>query len=132
MNSKAQRDFAITKKGKDFWCEPVWKTIHIFAASLRPGGGEAYKTFLTVCLPVLLPCEECCKNLYKKLELLPPDAYMGNNHDAFFYSYVLHDMVTEHINEDHPEVPPKVTPNFDDVKAYYFGCLSQECKGCNV
>lgn len=132
MNSKSQREFAITKKGKDFWGDPVWKTLHIFAATLRPGCGEAYKTLLTVCLPVLLPCEDCCKNLRRKLAEIPPDAYMGNNHDAFFYSYLLHDLVNEHVNRDHPESPQKSSPNFDDIKAYYFGSLSQECKNCSM
>lgn len=132
MNSKSEREFAVSKKGKAFWCDPVWKTIHIFGATLRQGSGEAYKIFLTVCLPKLLPCEECCRNLYKKLEAVPPDPYMGNNHDAFFYSYILHDLVNEHINEEHPEPTLKVSPNFDDVKAYYFGSLSQECKDCSL
>jgi hypothetical protein len=134
MNSKNknEREFAVTKKGKEFWCNPVWHTIHIFAATMRPGSSVAYKTFLTVCLPALLPCDVCCANLLKKFTAFPPDPYMGNNHDAFFYSYVLHDLVTEHINEEHPELPPKISPNFDDVKAYYFGSLSQECKDCST
>ena len=132
MSKQQHREFAIVKKGKEFWCEPVWKTIHILAATLRPGSGQAYKTFLWS-LVELLPCDVCRKNLQKKLETIPPDAYVSNNHDAFFYSYVLHDMVNEQINsESENGAELKRSPNFDDVKNFFFASLSQECKDCST
>lgn len=134
MNSKSQREFAVTKKGKEFWTDPVWKTIHIFATTLRPGKGQSYKNFLWL-LTDLLPCEVCCKNLVIKLKSIPPDPYMSNNHDAFLYSYILHDLVNEHINhqpenENDASYVPKRSPNYDDIKMFYFSSLSQECKDC--
>jgi hypothetical protein len=137
VTKKQQREFAVGKKGKEFWADPVWKTIHIFATTLRPGTGQSYKTFLWT-LTDLLPCEVCRKNLKFKLETVPPDPYLSNNHDAFFYSYLLHDLVNEHLNNEHRTemglyeegYTPKQSPPFDDVKTYYFSSLSQECKEC--
>jgi hypothetical protein len=116
-------------KGKAFWGPPVWKTIHIFAATLRPENAAAFATFLE-CLTELLPCEECKKNLAYKLKHYPPEAYLSNNDDAFFYSYILHDLANEQITAVHPETP-KESPDFDVVKNYFFTSLSQECKGCS-
>ena len=117
-------------KGKDFWGPPVWTSIHIFAATLRPENANAFKTYLWS-LTQLLPCDYCKTNLKTKLEKFPPDSYLTNNHDAFFYSYLLHDLVNQHISRYHPKTP-KVSPCFDDVKAYYFNGLGEDCKGCKV
>lgn len=118
-------------KGKSFWGPPIWQTIHILAATLEPENAQEYKTFLEL-LTKLLPCKkECCYNLSAKLKAIPPDAYLTNNHDAFFYSYLLHDMVNEQITNAHPELPPKQSPDFDEVKYKMFRALSQECKDCS-
>lgn len=117
-------------KGRDFWGPPIWTTIHILAATLRPENAAAFKQFLES-LVFLLPCERCKVNLKAKLKAHPPDAYLGNNHDAFFYTYLLHDLANNHISSVHPETP-KESPSFDDVKSYYFKGLSQECSDCQV
>lgn len=117
-------------KGKNFWGPPIWKTVHIFAATLSPNNAEEFKDFLWS-LTKLIPCEDCRKNLTKKLKTHPPDPYLRNNHDAFFYSYMLHDLANQHISRYHPTTPKK-SPPFDEVKSYYFSALGQECKDCNV
>jgi hypothetical protein len=117
-------------KGKAFWGPPIWKTIHIFAATLKPENGQQFKQFLEL-LTVLLPCDECQHNLRAKLKMIPPDAYLTNNHDAFFYTYLLHDLANEHITTTHPEQPVKQSPNYDEIKFEYFTALSQECKSCS-
>ena len=129
--SKNQKKTIPPIKGKDFWGPPIWTSTHILAATLRPENGEWYKKYLE-CLSHLLPCEECKKNLKTKLSTHPPDAYMSNNHDAFFYSYLLHDLANEHISLAHPATPPKESPDYDQTKAFYFGGLAQECKDCQV
>lgn len=117
-------------KGKAFWGPPIWTSIHILAATLRPENADAFKQFLES-LTQLLPCEQCKRNLRAKLDAHPPDPYLSNNHDAFFYSYMIHDLANEHISEFHPETP-KESPNFDEIKNFYFRGLSQECKDCQV
>jgi len=116
-----------TVKGRDFWGPPLWTSIHILAATLRPENAEAFKSFLES-LTVLLPCEKCKVNLKAKLIAYPPDPYLTNNHDAFFYTYFIHDLVNEHVSDYHP----KESPDFDEVKNFYFNGLAQECKDCQV
>lgn len=125
---KSQKHNSQPIKGKQFWGDPLWKTLHIFAATLRQENAKHYKTLLE-CYSELIPCENCKKNFKYKLEHYPVDAYLTNNHDAFFYSYLLHDLVNSHITKEHPETP-KVSPNYDDIKSDYFRALSQECKEC--
>lgn len=72
----------------------------------------------------------CKVNLKAKLEAFPPDPYLSNNHDAFFYSYLLHDLTNAKISAQ--SKTPKVSPDFDDVKGFYFSGLVQECKECQV
>ena len=117
-------------KGKAFWGPTIWATIHILAATFRPENADAFKQFLES-LTKLLPCERCKVNLITKLDKHPPDPYLSNNHDAFFYSYILHDLANEHITKFHTETP-KESPNFDEIKAFYFEGLAQECKDCQV
>ena len=115
-------------KGRKFWGPPIWFTIHVLAAMLLPKNAEMYKRFLE-CLECLLPCNVCCGNLTKKLKKYPAEPYLKCNHDAFFYSYTLHDMVnkSKHTSpkgdEDNKplESPEKSqSPNYDSIKSFYF------------
>lgn len=117
-------------KGRDFWGPPIWTTIHILAATLRPENANAYVQFLNS-LTQLLPCEKCKAHLKEKLTAFPPEPYLSNNHDAFFYSYMLHDMANEQITQENPATP-KESPDFDEIKSFYFSGLSQECKDCQL
>ena len=117
-------------KGKSFWGPPIWFAIHALSAVLRPENAEYYKQFLES-LTHLLPCEECKNNLKLKLTSHPPDAYLSNNDDAFFYSYMLHDLANENISQEHPDTP-KESSNYDEIKTFYFNGLSQECKSCGT
>jgi len=117
------------KMGKDFWGPPVWATIHILAATLKPENSADYVQFLWL-LTKLLPCDVCKINLAAKLQKIPPEKYMTNNRDAFFYSYLIHDLANRHISEHTGQV--KVSPPFDDVKAYYFTHIGEDCEECKV
>ena len=118
------------KKGRDFWGPPMWTTIHSLAATLHPNNADAFKRFLFA-LTELLPCDFCRKNLLKKLQDYPPEPYLRNNHDAFYYTYILHDLANQHISKWHPDTP-KISPPFDDVKAFYFSALGEECADCKT
>ena len=119
------------KKGKDFWGPPVWTSLHIFSATFKSENAQAYITFLHT-LTFLIPCDECKTHFKEILQILPINSYLTNNHDCFFLSYIIHDMVNENATKHHPEVPPKESPNYDEIKAYYFNSLYQECKECQL
>lgn len=118
------------KKGRNFWGPPIWDTIHITAATLRPENADKFVSMLWN-LSDLIPCDYCSVNLKEKLREHPPGPYLRNNHDAFFYSYLLHDLANQQITREHPD-EAKVSPRFDDIKAYYFLALGEECKDCKV
>lgn len=122
------------KKGRPFWGPDVWGSIHIFAASYKPSSFTAFKTYMNI-LPDLLPCPTCGEHLRKNLADLPPDNYMRNNHDLFFWTYVIHDKVNNQCNASrdltkHDEI--KISPPFDEAKRYYFSGLGEECKVCQL
>jgi len=105
------------------------KTI---AASYKPSTASSFKNYINS-LPDLLPCPSCGDHLRKNLELHPPDKYMRNNHDLFFWTYVIHDIVNSQCNASmSPGDQKKQSPAFDDVKRYYFSGLGEECKVCQL
>lgn len=115
-------------EGKNFWGPPIWTSIHVAAASLEPENAK-YFVLLLKSWVHLLPCNYCRNNLQKKLDMFPPEPYLRNNHDAFFYSYLIHDLANKHITKYHPETP-KISPPFDEVKSFYFKKLGKACKEC--
>lgn len=104
------------------WCSDIWTTIHTFAATLRPENGEYYKRFLEV-LVHLLP-KKSGKALFDFLRIYPVTPYLRNNHDAFFYTYKLHDFVNQKTS--------KTSPSYRNVKSFYFSGLGEECSECQV
>ncbi len=123
-----ENEFIVTKKGKDFWGEPIWRTIDILTATFRPQNADHLKNFLWS-LSYLLPCEECGAHFRELLTINPIDPYLTNNHDAFFYNYITHDEVNQSINEKDSSAH-KYSPSFSTYKSFIFESLSQECKGC--
>lgn len=115
--------------GRAFWGRPTWQFLHSVAATYKPEKAQEYVTFFKS-LPFILPCEECGKNLTENFKSVPIEKYLGSNHTLFFWTYLIHDMVNQHHNKDHPDEPPKVSPDFETIKNYYFTALQAECKGC--
>lgn len=109
--------------GKKFWGEPIWTSIHIEGATFRPENAEIFVRRLWD-LTKILPCDFCKKNLVEKLTKYPPEPYLTSNHNAFFYTYFLRDLVNQHLG--------KKSPPYDEVKAHYFRALGQECRDCKV
>lgn len=118
------------KKGRDFWGPPEWASLHAKAAVFRPEKAQAFLAYIYA-LPDLIPCEECGNHLRENLKKLPPERYLGSNHDLFFWSYTLHDFVNQQHNKYKPHEPPKYSPPYDKVKQYYFSALGSDCKVCN-
>jgi len=111
-------------RGKAFWGPPAWFILHVLAASLHSKNSKYYENLLK-CFAILLPCEECRKNLIFKLQSLPPTRYLSNKEDAFLYSYTIHDMANQQISVAHPDAPKK-SPGYDEIRKFYFEGLKND------
>lgn len=101
---------------KTFWGPPIWSVIHSFAFTVDDNNKSDFVMFLNE-LPFLLPCDVCRKNLTYKLEKYPPSKYTSSRKQAFTYTYMIHDMVNQHVTEHTPD--NKVSPPFEDVVGKY-------------
>jgi hypothetical protein len=110
----------IMKSG--LWFSYIWASIHILAATVRQEYSIHYKRMLEL-LYILLP-NPVSTTLKELLEKYPIDPYLRNNNDAFFYSYMLHDIVNKKLG--------KISPPYKNVKNYYFSSLGEECNDCKV
>lgn len=121
----------MSSDAKSKWANPIWATIHIFAANMDGDNSDDMKKFLES-IGGLLPCKYCRKHWNEKLAKYPPDSYLTNKHDAFFYTYFLHDLVNKHVSERNPK-NKKVSPKFDVVKRKYMPLTNgDDCDFCNV
>ena len=82
-----------------FWGPRVWNAIHILAATMRVENALAYKRFLEL-LTHLLPDEQSRENLRDTLKRYPVDPYLRNNHDAFAYTFALHDLINKKLRKN--------------------------------
>ena len=127
-NSKYSPSFEDVKKQykeimeSGLWMSYVWASIHILAATLRQEHSDEYKKMLYL-LCVLLP-QTAGNTLKDILTKYPIDPYLRNNNDAFFYTYMMHDIVNKKLG--------KTSPPYKDVKNYYFSSLGEECSDCKI
>jgi hypothetical protein len=133
MNSSVPKRSPV--KGRKFWGPKFWDVIHILCSTYEPSQAQALKSFI-VGLTLLLPCPTCREHLKENLKKYPIDGYLRNNHDTFFWSYMIHDAVNQQCNsrihsEDGEDVE-KISPPFDEIKRYYFTALGEECKMCQM
>lgn len=119
-------------KGKDFVGPPTWTLIHSIAANYDVSQSKGVKEFM-LSLTKVFPCAVCRKNLMEKLtDKIPVDNYLGSRDDLFLWSYIIHDMVNQHINKYHPGDKKKISPPYEQVKAFYFDKFDEDCKSCRV
>lgn len=114
----------LQSRGAGFWGPPMWTAIHVLAVTLRTENAEDFKRFLEL-LVVLLPDQRSRDTMEWILLEYLPDAYLRNNHDAFFYTYMIHDLVNKRLRK--PKSPP-----YENVKSFYFSALGEECNDCKV
>ena len=125
----------ISKKGKNFWGEPIWTTFHIFGATYTPEKKDDFLDFIRV-LPGLLPCPKCGAHFRENTKKFRVERYLKNNHDAFFMTYLMHDAVNKAHNHEvdtgveKVDVVLKYSPPYEEVKSFYFRSLSEDCKAC--
>ena len=84
-----------------FWGPPVWATIHILTVTLRSEDSNNYEKMMRL-FTFLLPCQTAKSNLSELLKLYNIQPYLRNNHDAFFYSYMMHDFINKKIGKVSP------------------------------
>lgn len=121
------------RKGKDLAGPPHWAVMHFDAASYDGSSEQAIAYVnLVKAIAVLFPCKMCRENMNRHLSILPVDKYLDSKHNLFFWSYTLHDLVNKDHNVHKPQNPPKISPPYDDMKAFYFKALDDECKDCKT
>ena len=130
MSTSGSLHGSTSPRGRDFFGPSMWKTLHCVAVTYKQSKAQSFVNLLHAYVD-LLPCAFCGKNLRDKLRTHPPDPYLGSNHDAFFYTYMLHDLANQHISSQHPENPKK-SPPYLVVKEEYFRALGENCKECEM
>lgn len=98
----------------------IWHVIHIFATTLKYEHGEHFPEFLEV-ISKLMPDKKMGEKILAFLKLHPIGPYLRNNHDAFMYSYMLHDYASKNTNK-----------TFNETKTFYFTSLKEECDECKL
>ena len=99
------------RKGMDFFGPHKWVSIHSTCAAYTPDNCSKFRDWIRLEFE-LLPCKTCRVHALKMLETTPPDPYLSNNHDLFFWSYLIHDAVNKRLN--------KISPPYQEIKRYYF------------
>lgn len=114
------------KNPRDILGPPLWSVMHGFAAAYdgSPKQAQAMKMFLEVVIPTLFPCETCQVNFRKKLKKYPIANYLENNHSMFYWTYLIHDIVNQYKGV--------VSPDFIEVKSYWFSAVNKECSECRI
>ena len=115
---------------KDFVGPSCWQVLHSFAAAYSPEQRDSFVAFVDS-FSALFPCHICRKNLEKKRKLLPIEPYLDNNHDLFFWTYIIHDMVNSAITGSDPS-NAKTSPCYDTIKYVYFDAMGNHCDDCNI
>ena len=87
------------------------------------------------CVGELIPCEVCRKNFARHLARLPVDEFLGSRDDLFAWSYRLHDMTNRETTETREHFTARVekpSPEFGDVREFYYARVEDNCKECEV
>ena len=116
-----------------FWGPSTWKSLHSMAVKYDITKKQHFINYINS-LPHLLPCEKCGKHLKDNLKSFPYTPFLNNNHDLFFWTYLLHDMVNIQINSENikdKNFKRKISPPDDVVKNIYFSAL-KSCLDCNL
>ena len=100
--------------------DTAWKfVLHTAAVVYTPEKADDY-ILLVKSFKGLIPSITSRVRFNQALEKVPVEPYSRNNHDVFFWSYVIANMVK----------PSSMLP-YADTKRYYFAGLDEECETCN-
>lgn len=95
------------------WGRPWWEMIHSAAAgATTPEKRTEFKRFMTVTVPILLPCDTCSNHLRKNIARYDINKYMGSEEQLLLWTYLIHGLVNE--------ITGKTTqPSYHEVKLKY-------------
>jgi len=110
------------KSSPDHW-DKSWRFVLHTAAAVYTSDRAIDYTFLVKSFTKLIPSVATRVRFSQAVEETPVEPYLRNNHDLFFWSYVISNKM---IKTSGVMVP------FVDVKRYYFAGLGEECKTCNM
>lgn len=116
--------------GRAFWGPPYWDVLHTAAACFSPEPEKIEGVLeLLSSYTKIIPCSECRTHFKQHLRDHPVDLYLGDCHQFFFWTYLIHDLVNIEYTKHHPDTPKK-SPRYEDAKTKYFNAMGVECKGC--
>ena len=120
----------MVKSAKDFVGPPTWLTLHSLAAAYSSDQKDDFIHYVRA-MSRLFPCKTCRDNFKLKLEIVPVELYLNDNHSAFLWTYIVHDMVNVAITRTDPK-NAKTSPPYNDVKFLYFSKLGEKCEDCEI
>lgn len=104
-------------------CEFFWVVIHSFSTTYSPEAAQAYVDFIE-CMCVLFPCDECRPLFCNLVKKNPPNKYLTNNNDVFFWSYIIHQAMNKEQRKD--------IEDYAVLRNIFFTALKNDCKACSV
>ena len=110
-------------KGRKIYERMQWISIHSLAVSYRPSpeNAQAFKDYIH---SIITLNASLGSKLLKYIQTIPIDRYLDNNHNLFYWTY----LIRHNILKDDGQV----SPPYDDVKAFYFKSLNEDCKECKI
>lgn len=102
----------------------VWHVWHVLATTLKYDNGYLFRDFIR-CVINIMDDPTFAEHVNAFLNAVPIEPYLRNNHDAFLYSYLLHQYTNKKLkaNELIKYVP---------FKNFYFKSLKEECNDCKI
>ena len=114
----------VEKYARGDW-DKSWKfVLHSAAVAYVPDHANDYR-LLVKSFGGLIPSPTTRVRFNQALEKCPVEPYLRNNHDLFFWSYLVGNMMLG--------IQPEngASPQYESVKRYYFSGLGEECKTCD-
>ncbi len=106
----------------EYYEKNVWHVLLTLSALVKDSTARVYRDFMFLLIQTIPPAFR--KNYETFLRAYSPDAYLRNNKDAFFYTYLFY----SHISS------AKGMPAFPylKTKAFYFSGVGEECSDCKT
>lgn len=102
-------------KARCQWNGDMWRFIHSVAAAYTINNADAFRDMMKAVMD-LVPCSAEFRDLVRRV---PPDVYLSNNEDLFFWTYILRSYSRS----------SRIT--YDGLKREY-SVLKKECKACRT
>lgn len=110
----------MAEAGPEIYGRSFWTAIFYSAANAHsPEKRKAYVAWMNI-TPAMFPCDLCGEHLAQGLAQYPVEKFAQSPERLVLHAYILKDAANNHYNNDHPDLPRKVSPSWEEVKAFYF------------